>query len=208
MGEKVASPAGAKRVIGFLHAEAEPEASYIRIATEGGGALDISALHHLPANGRLTDAADVVIGDVLDTPRGMEAVVRVENIVAKGLYHPFVEGGVYFVDGILSSDFFGLTPPRVWPLVRGYVWARFKLGIPVIPIGHGLFPKHDWLAELFLRAGGPVGVQKYALFGVIVASSILTELVNAAVEYDGLAVALGAVGVAALGAKVAKRRHA
>ena len=42
---------------------------------------------------------------MLQTPRGPEAVVRVEKIQAAGAFHVVVEDpGLYYVDGVLSSE--------------------------------------------------------------------------------------------------------
>lgn len=37
-------------------------------------------------------------------------VIRVEMVQARGLYHLFVQGGSYYVDGILASDYYGVVP--------------------------------------------------------------------------------------------------
>ena len=41
---------------------------------------------------------------MLQTPRGPEAVVRVDKIEAAGAFHIVVEGGHYYVDGVLSLE--------------------------------------------------------------------------------------------------------
>ena len=48
--------------------------------------------------------------------------------------------------------------------------------------GKGFFPKHDWLVDLIDRAGVPLWAKMSVLSPLIVASSILTELVNVAAE--------------------------
>lgn len=37
-------------------------------------------------------------------------MIRVEMVQARGLYHLFVQGGSYYVDGILASDYYGVVP--------------------------------------------------------------------------------------------------
>ena len=86
------------------------------------------------------------------------------------------------MDGILASDYYGLVSEAIWPLVRAYAEARYWLGIPIIPIGQGFFPKHDWVVDLIGRAGVPLWAQKTVLSPLIVASSILTEFTNVAIE--------------------------
>ena len=56
------------------------------------------------------------------------------------------------------------------------------LGIPVIPKGRGVFLRHDWVSGLLVRAGVLLWARKTVLSPLIVASSILTELANVAVE--------------------------
>ena len=56
------------------------------------------------------------------------------------------------------------------------------LGIPVNPKGRGVFLRHDWVSGLLVRAGVLLWARKTVLSPLIVASSILTELANVAVE--------------------------
>ena len=139
VGDKIRAPTGFEPVTGFLHAERR-QAEYLRFTTEGGMSVEISVLHHLFANGTETDPADVAVGDLLETARGREVVNRIAHVTAFGAYHIFVRGGAYYVDGILASDYVGLVPPSVWPLVRFYVEARHAIGVPIIPAGRGVFP--------------------------------------------------------------------
>ena len=44
------------------------------------------------------------------------------------------QGGEYYVDGALASDYPGLVPASVFAVVRAYAWARFKLGSPLASI--------------------------------------------------------------------------
>jgi len=111
----------------------------MRFATKTAS-MAISPLHHVFVNGIETDPSHVKLGDLLRTPHGLEPVTRIDSIEARGAYHVFVKGGSYYVDSILASDYFGLVPHMAWPLVRAYVEARYRIGVPVIPIGRGLFP--------------------------------------------------------------------
>ena len=109
-------------------------------------------------------------------------MTRIETLEARGAYHILVKGGSYYVDGILASDYYEAVSREIWPRVRDYVEARHSLGIPVIPKGRGVFPRHDWVSGLLVRAGVPLWARKTVLSPLIVASSILTELANVAVE--------------------------
>jgi len=197
VGDKVRTPSGFAPVTGFLHAE-RTAASYLRFTTAGGHVMSISALHHMIVNGEETDPTAVRVGDLLDTPKGAEAVRRVEPIEAAGKYHPFVSGGRYYVDGVQASDYVSLAPRALWPFVQAYVEARFRMGVPIIPVGAGLFPNHAWAVDLLARMGTPVGVQRAFLFPLTMSCGILTELANAAAEHLGATAGTAAAAAAAL----------
>ena len=130
-------------------------------------------------------------------------MTRIETLEARGAYHPFVKGGNYFVDGILASDYDGAVSRAVWLFVHAYVGARLWLGLPVIPSGKGIFPRHYWMSIMFVRAGVPLWAQQNVLTPLIVASSILTELINVAVEH--LPAWLGTVAAVTAVAKVGRK---
>ena len=70
--------------------------------------------------------------------------------------------------------------------------------------GKGFFPKHDWLVDLIRGAGVPLWAQKTVLSPLIVASSILTEFTNVAIERfpAWLGAAAVAIAVATAGRKL------
>ena len=131
----------------------------MRFATKTAS-MAISPLHHVFVNGIETDPSHVKLGDLLRTPHGLEPVTRIDSIEARGAYHVFVKGGSYYVDSILASDYFGLVPHMAWPLVRAYVEARYRIGVPVIPIGRGFFPSHIWAFDILSRLGAPLPVHQ------------------------------------------------
>ena len=181
MGTLVKTDTGFQPILGFLHEEVDIVASYLHFTTPSAS-MAISPLHHAFVDGAEIDPSFIKLGDLLHTPHGLEPVTRIETLEARGAYHPFVKGGNYFVDGILASDYYSLVPKAVWSLGRAYVEARWWLGIPVIPVGKGFFPDHAWAAGSLGRAGVPLWAQKTVLFPLTVASSILTEFTNVAIE--------------------------
>ena len=181
MGTLVKTDTGFQPILGFLHADEDIVGSYLRFTTKSAS-MAISPGHHASINGTEIDPSFIKLGDLLHTPHGLEPVTRIETLEARGAYHPFVKGGNYYVDGILASDYYGLVPKAVWSLGRAYVEARYGLGIPVIPVGKGFFPDHAWAAGSLGRAGVPLWAQKTVLSPLIVASSILTEFTNVAIE--------------------------
>ena len=135
-------------------------------------------------------------------------MTRVEKVERAGAYHVFVAGGAYYVDGVLASDYYALTPAAVWPLVRAYVAARSAIGVPIIPVGRGLFPNHAWAVDLLGLLGVPTVVQRTALFPLTIACGIGTELINAAAEVatsKAPAIALGTAAVAVLATAAAHK---
>jgi hypothetical protein len=202
VGTLVKTETGFQPILGFLHAEEDLMAPYLRFTTTSAS-MAISPLHHAFVNGAEIDPSFIKLGDLLHTPHGLEPVTRIETITARGAYHFIVKGGSYFVDGILASDYDAAVSRAVWPLVHAYVGARYWLGIPVIPSGKGLFPRHDWMSIMFVRAGVPLWAQQNVLTPLIVASSILTELTNVAVEH--FPAWLGTVAAATAVAKVGRK---
>ena len=181
VGTLVKAEIGFQPILGFLHAEEDLVAPYLRFTTPSAS-MAISSRHHAFVNGTETDPSFIELGDLLHTPQGLEPVTRIETLEARGAYHILVKGGSYYVDGILASDYYEAVSREIWPRVRDYVEARHSLGIPVIPKGRGVFPRHDWVSGLLVRAGVPLWARKTVLSPLIVASSILTELANVAVE--------------------------
>ena len=182
VGTLVKTDTGFQPILGFLHADEDMVGSYLHFTTPSAS-MAISPLHHAFVNGTEIDPSFIKLGDLLHTPDGLEPVTRIETLEERGAYHFIVKGGSYYVDGILASDFDGAVSRAVWPFVHAYVGARYSLGIPVIPSGKGLFPRHDWMLNMFVRAGVPLWAQQNVLTPLIVVSSILTELANVAAEH-------------------------
>lgn len=196
VGMRIATPSGYERITGVFHAEDRPD-RFVRLSTADGHMMAITPLHLVFANGAEADPAAVRVGDELHTAGGgVSRVTRVERVKLDGKYHIFVAGGSYYVDGVLASDRLDLVPAPLWPLVRAYVAARDVLGVPIMPVGTGLFPNHAWLLDLLTRIGTPQPLLKFALFPLTVVSGIGTELVNTAAER--LRVPLGTAAALAL----------
>mmetsp|Transcript_9354 Transcript_9354/g.28024 ORF Transcript_9354/g.28024 Transcript_9354/m.28024 type:complete len:279 (-) Transcript_9354:175-1011(-) len=182
LGARVASPSGPKRVIAITHSDATMDGSYVRLTTASGAAVEISARHLLPVNGVLKDPIKVAVGDLLQTPAGPEAVARVEVVTSKGAFHIIVEGGLYYADGVLSSDHHDVIPVFLWNMAHRYILTRYQLGWPLVPFERaGLLPM-DWPLKLLTRVGVPVAVQRSLLFPFTCAALALTELANALVD--------------------------
>ena len=111
--------------------------SYHRFHTKNSS-LTIAPEHYVFVDGEEVDPATVTVGTMLNTPRGVEAVTRIEATVELGAYHIIVAGGAYYADGILVSDFSagaaGRSKLGLWKHVgRPLCALRFAIGLPVTP---------------------------------------------------------------------------
>jgi len=183
VGMRVATPSGYQPITGVFHAETDATDKFVQLSTADGHVMAITPLHLVFANGVEVDPGTVRVGDLLSTLHGTSAVTRVESVQLDGKFHIFVDGGAYYVDGVLASDTLDLVPRPLWPVVRAYVKARYQLGVPIMPVGTGVFPNHAWLLDLLTRIGTPQPLLKFGLFPLTVTAGIGTELVNSAVEY-------------------------
>jgi len=104
------------------------------------------------------------------------------QVTSKGAFHIIVEGGLYYADGVLSSDHHDVIPVFLWNMAHRYILTRYQLGWPLVPFERaGLLPM-DWPLKLLTRVGVPVAVQRSLLFPFTCAALALTELANALVD--------------------------
>lgn len=174
VGQLIRTPRGYEPIVGFLHAEATT-AHYLRFTT-ASTALSISKHHFMLVNGIETDSEEVVLGDMLSTPMGPLPVLRIEQLKEFGAYHIIVPGGTYYVDGLLTTDYFYAMPMLAWKFVlRPYVTLRYLVSMPIIPAGKS-FISPLWLVDLLMAAGVP-NVLMQMLSPLIFVAGFLTELV-------------------------------
>ena len=143
---------------------------------------------------------------MLETTSGAEAVERIEEVDLPGAYHPLVRGGVYYADGVLSTDVHVGRYPRAYhEKLRVYAEARYAVGLPLVGRGRGgaAFADHTW-AEAMLGAPLRGLARRSAVAGALVAvPRLATELLDALSEH---AAALGTVAAAALAVRAARRK--
>lgn len=125
-------------VLTFLHVEKSTYGEFLRITTENGTKLTISADHlmyKLEIGTKLLKsvfARNLSIGDRIfvynandvDTFSYNEKVVNVKTVTMKGLYAPLTDEGAIVVDGVPASCYAGtrsenlahtvMTPLRLW----------------------------------------------------------------------------------------------
>lgn len=86
----------------------------MRLSTDCGATIRATVGHYLRANGALSAAGRVQVGDFLETTEG--AATRVTHRVleyGKGLYNPQTLDGEIVVDGLLASTYTTAVAPAV-----------------------------------------------------------------------------------------------
>jgi len=114
----------------FTHRDAEKVYPFVRLHTADGGAVALSGSHYIFANGKLTAARHVDVGDELERGDGemVRVVAKEERVMMRGLYNPHTAVDVMVVDGFKVSCFTMAVPP---PLARALLWPMKLVGFGV-----------------------------------------------------------------------------
>lgn len=100
----------------FTHKDASATSAFVRIhhALDMGLALDATSGHYIYANGEMTAAGILSVGDALRTGAGeVSRVTRVERIPRmSGLFNPATVDGRIVVNGVVSSTYTTAVDPR------------------------------------------------------------------------------------------------
>lgn len=109
IGDKVLTPSGQfETVYGWSHIEHEIPTNYLKIVTDQGNALEITAYHYMYVDG-VTEpipAGRIKVGDTLagvDNQVSAGKVVKIEPVSRPGKYIPLTTSGKLVVDGIAAS---------------------------------------------------------------------------------------------------------
>lgn len=115
LGDRVRTSASSfSDVFMFTHRDANVHARFVRLVTRSGAQLTLTASHYLLANGQLTAAKAVQIGDILLLGSGVTSdVTAIESVSSIGLYNPHTLDGKLVVDGIETSTYTTAVHPRV-----------------------------------------------------------------------------------------------
>ena len=179
VGDAIRTPSGYEPVVGFLHADKATSVDYYVFTTEAGLKMAISDKHFLFADGVEADPATVTLGQMLSTTDGLQAITVITKETHVGAYHLITPSGAYYVDGVAASTYVAYIPHTAWKVFGdGYITARYKLGLPLVPEGEApvrLF----WLLDALNAAGVPDAIQSFAFWPLIVGSVIATELASA-----------------------------
>jgi len=148
-------PASTSAVYTWSHRLPAGRHPFVRLTTADGRALTASPGHLVYANGVLTAAADVAVGDTLPaiaanaslTSRSLSSsaaaaaavttpahVVAVDRVVADGLFHPHTLDGDLVVDGFVVSTWTTAVPvaaarAALAPAAAVYRWTGWSASV-------------------------------------------------------------------------------
>ncbi len=140
----------------FSHRRTRGKYAFLRLTTASGHAITLSHAHYLYANGRLTAASAVAVGDTLRTLAGPSRVTAIREVVAEGLVAPHTLHGDLLVDGIVASSYTRAVHPRLAQILLAPIRAVVRLGLAREPLGALLYSGADRLAPYVLS-----GPEKY-----------------------------------------------
>lgn len=119
----------------FTHKTADSLSDFVRLEVVSGATLSATAGHLIYANGKLTPAGYIRIGDELTLENGEHSKVSAINFISmKGLYNPQTTHGDVVVGGILASTYTTAVEEKtahacISPLRAAYKWLGTYTGL-------------------------------------------------------------------------------
>lgn len=115
-------------VFAFSHLVKNDVSSFVRIEA-GEHAIELTAGHYLPLNGRLTVAGQAKLGDVLLLGNGTNAPIdEIRLVKRRGLYSPQTLHGNIVIDGIVASTHTKWFHPYLADALLMPIRALYRLG--------------------------------------------------------------------------------
>ena len=137
IGQKVLVAANTyEPIYSFGHSEESATVNLLKIITDSGSAVKLSADHMIFVESRgsipaaLVQVGDKVVVTTATTATRTAAVESIKTVTSDGIYAPFTPSGKIVVDGVLASSFVALN------------------GVPAVSIG-GINFSHQWLTHSF-----------------------------------------------------------
>lgn len=130
-GDMVWDGDGFVRVIGVTHADGKHIGKFMRLETREGE-LIISQGHFLYAEEDIRAARDVKVGMKVRTVRGWEQVLKVEIVLAAGLYDVQTESGLVAVDGFVCTTYTEAVAPAMAHALLAPVRVAARMGIDLL----------------------------------------------------------------------------
>mmetsp|Transcript_48388 Transcript_48388/g.118457 ORF Transcript_48388/g.118457 Transcript_48388/m.118457 type:complete len:469 (+) Transcript_48388:356-1762(+) len=103
---------------------------FVSLTSASGSKVTLSPSHYLYANGKLSAAGAVKVGDAIELANGETSEVSsVEFVVAAGLYNPHTLSGDLVVDGVRTSTYTTAVHPMVAHTLLWPVRVLYQMGI-------------------------------------------------------------------------------
>eukprot|EP00179_Madagascaria_erythrocladioides_P004759 CAMPEP_0198317132 /NCGR_PEP_ID=MMETSP1450-20131203/6725_1 /TAXON_ID=753684 ORGANISM="Madagascaria erythrocladiodes, Strain CCMP3234" /NCGR_SAMPLE_ID=MMETSP1450 /ASSEMBLY_ACC=CAM_ASM_001115 /LENGTH=411 /DNA_ID=CAMNT_0044020315 /DNA_START=150 /DNA_END=1385 /DNA_ORIENTATION=+ len=117
----------------FSHRKTDGRNEYIRLASDDtDDVLEVSAGHLVYANGKLTPASKVAVGDSLNRGDGSRVrVSMIEKVVADGMYHPHTMQGDVVVNGFRTSGYTTAVAPQLAHVALAPLRVMYMMGVKV-----------------------------------------------------------------------------
>ncbi|CDF33650.1 unnamed protein product [Chondrus crispus] len=144
------------RIFAFTHKNRVRRTLFYALTTASGHSVTLTGSHYLYANGKLTAAGAVQIGDMLDTRAGNSQVVRVGRVHGKGLFAPHTLHGDLEVDGVVVSGYSRALNPTIAHGLLAPVRLLTKYAGVVEPLGSLFYDGADRIASYL-----PKGSRRY-----------------------------------------------
>lgn len=144
------------KVFLFTHRSHRAVANFRQLTTACGQTLKLTANHYLYANGRLTAAGVVRVGDIVRTVSGACAITDIRSVKEVGLFAPHSVHGDLVVNGIVVSAYSRAVSPKVaHALLAPVRWFVDASGFTE-PLGSVFYNGANWALHIL-----PRGVDKY-----------------------------------------------
>jgi Hint module len=156
MAVKVSADSGdpSSKVYFFSHKMHTSWHEFIRISSDSGHAVTLSSIHYIYANGKLTAASSVRIGDELRTLDGIATVSSVETVRERGLFAPHTLHGDLVVNRVVVSTYTQAVHPTIAHALLGPVRALVRLGVSDEPLGNVMYEGLGWIKRFSSLLGG------------------------------------------------------
>ncbi|OSX75496.1 hypothetical protein BU14_0234s0023 [Porphyra umbilicalis] len=129
VGDNVRVSADAfSRVFLFTHKVAAGSFPFVKLTTASGASLTVTRSHYVYANGKMTAAGAVKLGDELELVGAAKCdiITATSPVTETGLYNPQTLHGDIFVNGIRASTFTTAVEPRVASALLAPLRALFR----------------------------------------------------------------------------------
>lgn len=141
----------ASAVFLFTHRNKNVEWTFRQLTTACGQSVKMTGNHYVYANGKLTAADMVTVGDQLKTVSGWCSVTEVKVVKEMGLFAPHTLHGDLMVDGVIVSGYSRTVHPDLGHAVLAPVRWFVKMSGIREPLGNVLYNGGHWALRFLPR---------------------------------------------------------